>query len=76
MRSGRSTLRQRLPRIRVPLASGDPDIVLDLQAVFDHCYDAAAYTRRLDYHRDPPISLRQDDAAWVAALLRERGLRA
>jgi hypothetical protein len=69
------TLRQRLPRIRVPLAPGDPDVVLDLQRVFDRCYDAAAYARRLDYHREPPIALRQDDAAWVAALLRERGLR-
>jgi hypothetical protein len=70
------TLRQRLPRIRVPLADDAPDVVLDLQMVFDRCYDAAAYARRLDYHRDPPISLSQDNAAWVTALLRERGLRA
>jgi hypothetical protein len=70
------TLRQRLPRIRVPLTDAHPDVVLDLQAVFDRCYDAAAYARRLDYRRDPPLSLRQDDAAWVATLLRERGLRA
>jgi len=70
------TLRQRLPRVRVPLADGDPDVVLDLQAVFDRCYDAAAYARRLDYRREPSISLRQDDAAWVATLLHERGLRA
>lgn len=69
------TLRQPLPRICVPLADAHPDIVLDLQAVFDCCYDAAAYARRLDYRRDPSISLRQDDAAWVTALLRERGLR-
>ena len=70
------TLRQRLPRIRVPLAEDTPDVVLDLQTIFDRCYDAAAYARRLDYHRDPPISLSQDNAAWVTALLRERGLRA
>lgn len=70
------TLRQRLPRIRVPLADAHPDVVLDLQVVFDRCYDAAAYARRLDYRRDPSISLRQDDAAWAATLLHERGLRA
>src|SRR5205823_14755893 len=29
------TLRQRLPRIRVPLAEDTPDVVLDLQTVFD-----------------------------------------
>ena len=70
------TLRQRLPRIRVPLTDQNPDVVLDLQAVFDRCYDAAAYARRLDYRRESPIVLRQDDMAWVTTLLRERGLRA
>ena len=70
------TLRQRLPRIRVPLTDEAPDVVLDLQTIFDRCYDAAAYARRLDYHSDPPLSLSQDNAAWVTALLRERGLRA
>lgn len=38
-----------LPRIRVPLADSEPDIVLDLQAVFERCYDEGAYTRRVDY---------------------------
>ena len=70
------TLRQRLPRIRVPLAEDTPDVVLDLQTIFDRCYDAAAYARRLDYHRDPPLSLSQDNAVWIATLLLERGLRA
>lgn len=68
-------LRQRLPRIRVPLAGDDPDVVLDLQAVFDRCYDQGAYARRLDYRREPPTPLKEDDAAWANALLRERGLR-
>jgi hypothetical protein len=68
-------LRQRLPRIRVPLADGDPDVVLDLQAVLDRCYDEGAYARALDYRRHPPIPLKAADAEWVEALLRERGLR-
>ena len=69
------TVRQRMPRIRVPLADGDPDVVLDLQAVFNRCYDQGPYTRRLDYHRDPLTPLGGDDAAWAAELLHERGLR-
>lgn len=69
------TVRQRLPRFSVPLANGDPDVVLDLQAVFDRCYDAGGYARRVDYRREPPTPLQGDDATWAAALLREKGLR-
>src|SRR5262245_55058334 len=52
-------LRQHLPRIRVPLVNGDPDIVLDLQAVLNHCYDRGAYARRLDYRRDPTLHCKE-----------------
>ncbi len=62
-------LQQRLPRMRVPLADGDPDIVLDLQAVFNRSYDEGAYVRRLDYRREPRASLTGDDADWATALL-------
>lgn len=68
-------LRQRLPRIRVPLADGDSDVVLDLQAVFNRCYDESAYARRLDYRREPAVALVSSDAEWATSLLRERGLR-
>lgn len=69
------TLRQPLPRIRVPLADGDPDVVLDLQTVFNRCYDEGAYTRRLDYRGEPTPSLDGDDAAWAEQLLRTKGVR-
>lgn len=68
-------LRQRLPRIHVPLLAGDPEVVLDLQAVFSRCYDEGAYARRLDYRREPPTPLAGEDAAWADALLRGKGLR-
>ncbi|MBI1987665.1 MAG: DUF4058 family protein [Nitrospinae bacterium] len=68
-------LRQRLPCIGVPLADGDPDVALDLQAVFNRCYDACGYARRLDYRREPRTPLKGDDAEWANALLREHGLR-
>ncbi|MCS7264475.1 MAG: DUF4058 family protein [Armatimonadetes bacterium] len=32
-------------------------MVLDLQAVFDRCYDEGAYARRIDYHREPAVAL-------------------
>jgi hypothetical protein len=69
------TLRQPLPRIRVPLADGDPDVVLDLQAVFNRCYDEGAYTRRLDYRREPTPPLQGEEAIWADQVLRDRGLR-
>ena len=71
-----TTLRQRLPRIRVPLAHDDADVVIDLQTVFTRCYDEGAYARRLDYRQDPPTPLANDDLAWVATRLREQGRRA
>ncbi|MDQ3813936.1 MAG: DUF4058 family protein [Armatimonadota bacterium] len=68
-------LRQRLPRISVPLANGDPDLVIDLQAIFNRCYDEGAFVRMVDYRRDPTPELSPADAAWADALLREKGLR-
>ena len=68
-------LAQRLPRVRVPLANGDPDVHVDLQAVFSRCYAEGLYDRDLDYKRNPVPPLSSADAAWADALLRERGLR-
>jgi len=64
-----------LPRIHVPLADGDPDIVLDLQAVFNRCYDEGAYVRRLDYRREPTPPLQGEDAVWAEGVLRDLRLR-
>lgn len=36
------TLRRPLPAIPIPLADGDPDVPLDLQAAFTTAYDRAA----------------------------------
>ena len=47
------TVRQMLPCFRVPLANGDPDVEVDLQAIFDRCYKAGAYPRLVDYRRAP-----------------------
>jgi len=68
-------LRRRLPQIAIPLSPGDASVILDLQAVFDRCYDAGPYGRLSPYvGRTPEPPLRPDDAEWATRLLRERGL--
>lgn len=69
------SLRERLPRVLVPLLERDPDLVLDLQEIFDRAYDAGPYRRRVDYTREPPLPVTYDDAAWMQALLADAGLR-
>jgi hypothetical protein len=68
-------LRERLPRLRVPLADGDPDVVLDLQAAVVKVYDAGAYADRIHYDRPCVPSLPADDQAWADRLVVE-GCRA
>lgn len=62
-------IRNRLPRIRVPLSHGDPDVILDLQAVFQRCYDEGGYARWIDYGQDPGVPFGSEDAAWARTLL-------
>ncbi len=63
-------LASRLPRVRVPLAGSDPDVPLDLQAVFQQVYEAGAFERQLDYSQPPAVPLAKADAAWAEALVR------
>jgi hypothetical protein len=70
-----ATLRKRLPRFRLPLASDDRDTVLDLQATFSRCYDQGGFAARIDYHRDPPMVLANDDLEWLQKHLKEQKVR-
>ena len=64
-------LRDRLPIVPIPLTAPDPDVPLDLQAVFDHTYDAADYGRYIfDEIPDPPLT--PEDAAWAQQFLPPR----
>jgi hypothetical protein len=63
------TLRHRLPPIPVPLAGNDPDVVLDLQAIFNAVYDRAGYDYSLDYCSPVEPPLRDTDAAWARQVL-------
>ena len=56
--------------IAVPLLPGDPDVPLDLQAVFDRAYDEGPYDRAVRYDMatvEPP--LRPEQAEWVKGRL-------
>lgn len=70
------TLRARLPRFTVPLVSEGEEVVVDLQAALDHCYDAGRFARQVNYRQEPEPLLTEDDRSWADTLLRERGLRA
>ena len=68
-------LQRRLPRIRAPLRAPDPDVVLDVQAVFNRCYDNGDYADLINYREPPAVSLSSEETAWLDELLRGKGLR-
>jgi hypothetical protein len=59
------TVRDRLPRIAIPLQPGDADITLDLQPILNKAYEAGLYDERLQYSRPCIPRLRPDDEAWA-----------
>ena len=68
-------LRDRLPRVPVPLRPGDAEASLDLQAAFDAVYDSVGYRYTNDYSGPPPVALPEDDLEWIDERLRAAGLR-
>ncbi len=70
------TLRQRLPRLNIPLAEGDPDVMLDVQAAFEQVYTEGRYARRIRYDEKCRPRLSAEDQAWadeqIAAFRTER----
>jgi len=70
------TVRERLPRIPVPLAIGDRNAVLDLQAVLTQCYEDGAYEDIIDYRREPPPPpFSAETLEWIDQLLKAKGKR-
>ena len=66
-------LRERLPRIRLPLAAPDPDVVLDIPAVLARTYEAGGYAERLNYAAPCVPPLAPADQAWADAIIRRAG---
>ncbi len=59
------TIRDALPTIPVPLNKGDPDVLLDLQAVFATVYDRARYDLSLDYTASLHPPLGEAEREWL-----------
>jgi hypothetical protein len=70
-----TTVRERLPRVGLPLAKGDVDVTLDLQAAFTRCWEEGPYPEVLAYSAAPPGRLAEDDVRWCLDLLREKQMR-
>lgn len=70
------TVRERLPVIPIPLAIGEGNARLDLQAILDWCYASGGYANVIDYRQPPPPPpFSPDDEAWIDELLKAKGLR-
>ena len=61
-------LREPLPVIGFPLRQADPDVPVDIQAVFDRAFVNARLPIDYDDPCDPPLA--DEDAAWATDLLR------
>lgn len=62
----------RLPKIPIPLAGGDPDVWLDLQAVFSTVYDRSGFDYALRYNQLPTPELNALELNQVEFFLRSR----
>lgn len=65
---------KRLPRIRLPMAGEDRDLVLDVQALVNRVYDRC-FEGMIDYQQDPHVPLSDGDRHWLDQLLRSEKLR-
>lgn len=70
------SLRRKLPRIKIPLAGDDPDVLLDLQGVLAQTYDAASFRDRIDYRKPCAPPLPPDDQTWADQLIGQAGIAA
>jgi hypothetical protein len=70
-----ATLQKRLPRFRLPLATDDRDTVVDLHTAFLRSFDQGNFAGKIDYSKDPPAPLKDEDRRWLAELLKQQKLR-
>jgi hypothetical protein len=69
------TVRERLPRLSIPLTEEVRPVALDLQDIVNRIYEDGVLEKGIRYDRDPIPPLTGEDAAWADALLRAKGLR-
>jgi hypothetical protein len=64
-------IRERLPKIRIPLREHDADAIMDLQDLIDRIYVNGAYDT-IDYSVQPIPPLDAETAAWAMELVSQR----
>ena len=64
------SIRRGLPLIPIPLRRPDPDLMLDLAAVYATAHERGRYGRRLDYAKPLGLPLADADRSWVEQRLR------
>src|SRR5580704_8113775 len=67
-----ATLQKRLPRFRLPLASYDRDTVVDLYTIFTRSFDQGSFAAKINYQRDPAISLTEEKLRWLDEWLKQQ----
>jgi hypothetical protein len=68
-------LPERLPRVAVPLAGKDPDVVLDVQAVLAQTYEDGSYADRVDYRARCRPPLPAEGQRWANAIIKKAKAR-
>ena len=58
-------LRDRLPRLGIPLKPPEADAAVDLQEVFDRAFDQGGYADTVDYQQPPSVPLSETDLKWA-----------
>ena len=64
------SVRDPLPTIPIPLMAPDPDILLDLAAIFNTVYQRARYERSIDYSAPLSLPLSAEDRTWAEEIAR------
>jgi hypothetical protein len=64
------TIRDPLPSIPIPLLAPDPDVLLDLAAVFATAYQRGRYPRLIDYSAPVTMVRKSEDRAWAEGMAR------
>jgi hypothetical protein len=63
------TVRDPLPVVAVPLAHGDRDVEMNLQAAFEEAFEGGEYDVTIDYSARLKPPVRKGDAQWLRQLL-------
>lgn len=68
-------LQKRLPKFRLPMASDDKDTIVDLHAIFLRAFEQGGFAEKIDYARDPAVTLQAEQREWLDSILKQQNLR-